>query len=215
MTGDGALLRVFVTGTDTGVGKTVVSAVLAAGLSAIYWKPVQSGLDGPTDTDLVREMTGLPADRFLPEAWTLKEPLSPHAAAALEGRTIRLSDFSLPETAPEASLVVEGAGGIMVPINDRHFMLDVMERLGLPVVLVCRSGLGTINHSLLSLAALRGRNIPVLGAVMNGPPNPGNREAIEAYGKIPVLAELPPLASLAPGVVRQAFHQYFRLPQAT
>lgn len=207
-------LKAFITGTDTDVGKTVAAAVMAAGLSAFYWKPIQSGLAEPTDTERVRQWTGLPAAHFLPETWRLKEPLSPHASAALEGKRIRLSDFSLPETAPEASLIVEGAGGLLVPINDQHYMLDLIEGLGLPVVLVVRSALGTINHTLLSLMALRGRGIPILGVVMNGPPNPGNREAIETYGRIPVIAEIPPLASLAPESIRQAFSQYFRLRQA-
>ncbi len=175
----------FVTGTDTGVGKTVVSAWLALHLCADYWKPVQSGLDDETDAEAVARLTGDAGVGIHPCAFELTQPLSPHEAARRDGITIKLDDFTLPET--DRPLIVEGAGGLLVPLNDTHYMIDLIERLGLPCVLVARSGLGTINHTLLSLAALRTRGLPIECVVINGPENPANRKAIEDFGGVPVL----------------------------
>ena len=167
--------RLFVTGTDTGVGKSYVAALLAAGLEAAYWKPVQSGVDA--DADWVRRVTGLPAERVLPETYRLREPLSPHEAARREGVQIKMSRFALPE---QKRLIVEGAGGVMVPLDDRHLMVDLMAALGLPVLVVARSELGTINHTLLTLDQLRRRGCPLLGVVVNGPSNPAQLPSYRA-----------------------------------
>jgi malonyl-CoA O-methyltransferase len=181
---------VFVTGTDTGIGKTVVAACLARAWQAGYWKPVQTGAAaGDDDTATVAALADLPAERFFAPAYALQAPLSPHAAAELEGITISMDAIAPPEI--PHPLVVEGAGGLYVPLNDRDFMIDLMARLALPVLLVARSTLGTINHTLLSLAALRARALPIAGVVLNGPPNAGNRAAIERFGQVRVLAELP------------------------
>ncbi len=196
--------KFFVTGTDTGVGKTLVSAVLMSGLSAVYWKPVQSG--EPGDTEWVRQATGLPAERFAPETYRLQQPLSPHAAAASAGVQIDLGTFQPPVA---ERLIAEGAGGVLVPLNDRQLMIDLMAKLGLPVLLVARSSLGTINHTLLSLEALRRRNLEVVGVVVNGPRNPANEEAIARYGQVPVLAAVEPLARLDAGGLRAAYDRYF------
>lgn len=185
---------VFVTGTDTEVGKTVVAAWLVIALEADYWKPIQSGLDDETDTAAVRRLTALPAERFHASAYELEAPLSPHESARLEGRHIELDAFDLP--ASPRALVVEGAGGVLVPLNEGTLMTDLMARLGLPVLLVSRTTLGTINHTLLSLEALRRRGLDVAGVVMNGPPNAANRRAIEDYGQVRVLAEFPELDPL-------------------
>jgi len=183
---------VCVTGTDTGIGKTVVSACLVRAWHASYWKPVQSGTaDGDHDTATVVRLAALAPDRHAPPAYALRAPLSPHAAAALEGIAIDLDRLAALPALP-APLVVEGAGGVLVPLTDRHLMIDLMARLALPVVLVARSALGTINHTLLSLMALRSRGIAIAGVVLNGPPNPGNRAAIESHGAIRIIAELPP-----------------------
>lgn len=184
----------FVAGSDTEVGKTVVAACLVRALDADYWKPVETGLEQGSDTTEVLRLTGLPADRLHPSAYALQVPLSPHEAARLEGVEIALDAFVLPATG--RPLVVEGAGGLMVPLNRRHFMIDLIERLGLPVILVVRSGLGTINHTLLSLDALRSRSLPVEGVILNGPLNPANRAAIEYYGEVRVLAEIPRLETI-------------------
>lgn len=188
--------HVFVAGTDTDVGKTVISAILTAGLSANYWKPVQCGLDGKSDRELVQEMTRLQDEHFYEETYRFAQPLSPHAAAEIENVVIDMGKIRLPDDSFEKTLIVEGAGGLMVPLNDTCFMIDLVKKLGMPVLLVARSTLGTINHTLLSLEALRSRGIAVLGVVMNGPCNRGNREALEKFGKIPVLAEIEKISSI-------------------
>lgn len=184
----------FVTGTDTEVGKTVASAYLMRALEADYWKPVQSGLEGETDTEAVQRLTGLPPERFHASTYALRAPLSPHESARRDGVAIALDAFVLPET--PRLLIAEGAGGVLVPLNEEALMVDLMKRLGLPVILVARSALGTINHTLLSLEALRARRLEIAGVVMNGPPNAPNRAAIESYGGVRVLAEILRLAPL-------------------
>lgn len=182
--------RVFVSGTDTGVGKTLVAAALAVGLGATYWKPVQSGMAEGGDTAWVGQHAALPATRLAAETYRLEAPLSPHAAAALEGVRIDLEGIVPPAASP---LVCEGAGGVLVPLNWQQTMADLMQRLGMPVVVVARSSLGTINHTLLTLEALRRRGLTVWGVVLNGPPNDGNRAAIEAYGEVEVVGHVQPL----------------------
>lgn len=185
---------VFVTGTDTGVGKTVVSAWLMRVLDGDYWKPIQAGLENGTDAAAVQRLTGLPDARFHPSAYRLEAPLSPHEAARREGITIDFERIALPETG--RPLVVEGAGGILVPLNERAFMTDLIAKFGLPAVVVARAELGTINHTLLTVEALRARGLPVAGVVMNGAPNAANRRAVERFGRVRVIAEFPRLEPL-------------------
>ncbi|ASC66758.1 dethiobiotin synthase [Achromobacter denitrificans] len=186
---------VFVTGTDTGIGKTLVSAILARAWNADYWKPVQTGVsEEPGDTETVAELAGLPPERLHLPAYVLQAPLSPWAAATLEDAVVDATSIVPPPT--QAPLIVEGAGGLYVPIDDTHMMIDLIARLDLPVVLAARSGLGTINHTLLSLEALKRRGIPVLGVIMSGPLSAGNKEAIERFGNVRVLAEIPPLSKV-------------------
>jgi dethiobiotin synthetase len=188
-------MQLFVTGTDTNIGKTVISAWLAAHLHADYWKPVLSGLDdGENDPDFVRRVAGLPLNHIWRPVYALREPLSPHEAARREGVHIKLGSFVMPQTARH--LIVEGAGGVLVPLSDQHMIVDLIRHLGLPAVLVARSTLGTINHTLLSLRALRQFSVPIMGVVMNGPLTPHNRQAIEQFGKTTVLAEIPQLEKL-------------------
>lgn len=184
----------FVTGTDTDVGKTVACAWIMLHSGASYWKPVQSGLTDPTDTQFLRDLTGLPATRFLSPAYELSEPLSPHEAAKRDGIEINMNKLTLPRSAKP--LIVEGAGGVLVPLNKDKMMTDLIAQLGLPVVLVARSGLGTINHTLLSLEALRKRKIDVVGVIINGPRQTHNRQAIEEYGRVHIIAEIPQLEPL-------------------
>jgi malonyl-CoA O-methyltransferase len=199
-------LGVFVTGTDTGIGKTLVSAVLARAWNADYWKPFQTGVaEEAGDTETVARLAQLPPERLHAPASVLQAPLAPWAAAQLEGATIDARAAALPATGN--ALVVEGAGGLYVPIDDQHMMIDLIARLGLPVVLAARSSLGTINHTLLSLEALRQRQIPVLGVVMSGPLSPGNRIAIERFGKVRVLAEIPALERVDAEAVRELARQ--------
>ncbi len=202
--------RIFVTGTSTDIGKTVVSGVLVAGLRAHYWKPVQTGLNEGTDTDWIRRHTAIPESRIHRETYSLQQPLSPHAAAVLEDVEIKLDAFAIPDVPVDEFLVVEGAGGIMVPLNRQHYMLDLIKSLDIPVLLVADSQLGTINHTLLSLLQLRRCGISIVGVVMNGPKNQGNREALEFYGEAPILAEIEQLTDLNPASLEICFQQCFK-----
>ena len=196
----------FVTGTDTDVGKTVVSAMLTLGLNASYWKPIQSGTLPCTDTEWVKKMTQLPPSHFFPEAYRLSQPLSPHASALHDKIKIDLEKIVMPNLPVESShLIVEGAGGVLVPLNDKKMMIDLIKKLNIPVVVVCRSTLGTIHHTLLTLQHLRLHEIPVFGVIMNGPKNEGNRQAITHYGKVNVLAELEPIQDISKATLLQVF----------
>lgn len=198
--------KLFIAGTDTGVGKTLVAAMLVAGMTkGVYWKPIQCGTEHGTDTQWVRRITGLPMDRFFREAHCLPHPLSPHAAARKAGIRIGLNDFNPPPD-PEGSLVVEGTGGVMVPINEKYMMLDLMKKLSLPVLLVARSILGTINHTLLSLEAIRRHHLHVIGVVLNGKRNPSNKQAIEYYGRTRVLLEIDPLGAIDKDILANYFN---------
>jgi dethiobiotin synthase len=184
----------FVTGTDTDVGKTVVAAWLVARLGASYWKPVQAGIDPETDSDTVRRLAGVGPDRILPEAYVLPDPLAPHEAARRAGLAIDMAKLVPP--ASDRPLVVEGAGGLMVPLGEQSYVIDLARDLDLPLILVARSTLGTINHTLLSLEAIRRRGLPLAGVVINGPETPHNRAAIERYGRVQIIAEIPRLDPL-------------------
>jgi dethiobiotin synthetase len=201
--------RLFISGTDTGIGKTLVSAMLLSGIYARYWKPVQSGLTDITDTEWVKKHTGLDASRFFTETYRLKSPLSPHESAALEGTHIDLEQFVIPQVSQDETLLIEGAGGILVPLNEKALMTDLMKRCNAPVILVARSGLGTINHTLLSINQLRQENIEIFGVVMNGPLNKSNREAIEHFSGVKVIAEVEPMEQITPETIKQGFSRYF------
>lgn len=179
----------FVTGTDTDVGKTVVSTLLVRQLSASYWKPVQSGTNDIEDKNEVMRLGGIGPEKILPCVYELTEPLSPHDAAAIDGVEIDLAAIQKPDVAGD--LVIEGAGGVFVPINNEFFMIDLIERMDCEVIVVARSGLGTINHTLLTLNALKERNITVKGVVLNGPLNERNKKSIEQFGKVRILGEIP------------------------
>jgi len=201
--------RFFVTGTDTGVGKTVVSALLCAALDAYYWKPIQTGTREGTDSRTVARVAGIPRAKILPEAWKFAPPVSPHLAARKAGVRIAVDEIRLPEIGVRENLIVEGAGGALVPINDTQLMTDLMKHLGLPVLLVSRTTLGTINHTLLSLAALRAARLKVRGVVLVGQPNLENRKAIEHYGRIGVVGAVPPLKKLERRALLGAFYKNF------
>ncbi|MGQ3676458.1 dethiobiotin synthase [Xanthobacter sp. TB0139] len=196
-----------VTGTDTEIGKTVFSAGLTGFLDAMYWKPVQSGLEEQTDSETVARLSGLPASRILPEAWRLRTPASPHLSARLDGVAITPETLEPPETA--RPLVIEGAGGLMVPLTDNVLFMDVFARWRLPLVLCARAGLGTINHTLLSLEALRARSIPVLGVALIGEGDAENARMIAHKGHVKVLGHLPRLEHLDPSTLRTAFEASF------
>lgn len=201
--------RFFVTGTDTGVGKTVVSATFCAALDAIYWKPVQTGTREGTDRATVMRIAGIERKRTAPEVYRFSPPVSPHLAARLAGDRILLRKINLPKIAPEENLIAEGAGGALVPLNERDLTTALMKRLGLPVLLVTRTSLGTINHTLLSVAALRAARLNLHGVIMVGKANIENQKAIEHYGQVRVLGRLPFLPQLERKALLKAFNSHF------
>jgi dethiobiotin synthetase len=184
-------MKVFITGTDTNVGKTLISSWIALHTGFSYFKPIQTGTRDGSDSFEVQKLSDT---KIYPESYAYKEPLSPHLAAKLENDMIDIEKIVLPQS---RNLIIEGAGGVLVPINDTHLMIDLIKKLGAPVILVARTTLGTINHTLLSLEVLRSRNIPVLGVIMNGEQNPQNSDSIELYGRTSVLAEFPKLESVS------------------
>jgi dethiobiotin synthetase len=201
--------RIVVTGTDTGIGKTVFAAALAGALDAFYWKPVQAGIEEETDREAVMRLSGLSEQRMLREAYRLKTPASPHLAAKLDGVTINPQILSLPDV--DRPLVIEGAGGLMVPLAESLTYIDVMAQWGAPVALCARTTLGTINHSLLSIEALRARGVPLLGVAFVGDENAESERIICKMGQARHLGRLPLLASLTHETLRAAFAQHFNV----
>jgi len=198
-----------VTGTDTGVGKTVFAAALAGALGAHYWKPVQAGLDGGGDADMVARLSGLPRERILPEAYRLTTPCSPHRAAEIDGVTIDPARLALPHV--DGPLVVEGAGGVAVPLGADRLYLDQFAEWAAPVIVAARTSLGTINHSLLTLEALRSRDIPVLGVAFVGESQPDSEATICRIGAARHLGRLPILPQLDAVALARAFSDNFAL----
>ena len=199
-----------VTGTDTGIGKTVFAAGLAGALGAHYWKPIQAGIDPEGDKETVAALSGLPAARILPEAYRLTTPASPHLAARIDGVEISLDRLALPKV--DGPLVVEGAGGVLVPVSDTLLMADLFAHWGQPVILCARTALGTINHSLLSIEALRARGVPIAGIAFIGEPHDENERIIPTLGNIPCLGRLPMLDPIDPASLAAAFAACIRLP---
>ena len=192
----------FVTGTDTGIGKTICSAILMNKLRKTekvrYWKPIQTGIEEDNDTLTVKTLANCSETEILDRGFRLEKPLSPHLSARLAkvAITIEKTLQFLERKEDKSFYIVEGAGGILVPLNEDELMIDLMKKLNLPVIVVARSGLGTINHTLLTLEALRNRNLEIFGVIMNGEPNAENRKAIERYGEVRVLAEIPKFAKI-------------------
>lgn len=201
-----------VTGTDTGIGKTVFCAALAGALNAFYWKPVQSGLLDGADRDAVAALSGLPPAHILPEAYRLTEPLSPHRAAELDGVGIDPDRLALPAVRP---LVIEGAGGALVPVTREVTYADVLAKWGLPTIIVARTGLGTINHSLMTIEALRARRAPIHGLAFVGEANEDNEATIAAMGQVRRLGRLPLLPELTAPALAAAFAEQFRIEDFT
>ena len=200
----------FVTGTDTGVGKTVLAALMAAALGNGYWKPIQTGrIQGraPTDRETVIAWTGLDAPNAPPEAYVFDPPVSPHLAALEAGVTIDLPSIRRPRT--PLPLVIEGAGGVMVPINETEFMLDLMHHLAVPIVVAARTQPGTINHTLLTVEAIRRRKLALTGVVLVGEQNEENRKAIERYGGVRVIGWIPPMSRIDRAALVAVFERHF------
>jgi dethiobiotin synthetase len=198
------MTRLIVTGTDTHIGKTVLAAAIAAATGAAYWKPIQSGTAQILDADVAQTL-GVRTVR--PEAYRLTEPLSPHRAAELDGITIEPDALVL----PEGPLVIEGAGGVLVPVRRDLLFADLFAAWQLPVVLAARTTLGTINHSLLSIEALRTRQVPILGIAFIGEPHPDTEATVAALGGVRRLGRLPWLDPLDAGTLAKAFASHFRI----
>jgi dethiobiotin synthetase len=180
--------KIFVTGIGTDVGKTVVSAVLVEALKADYWKPIQTGSFFSTDTAKIQKWTSNSESKFHSESYLLKQYMSPHAAAELEGVDIGLDALLLPET--DNTLIIEGAGGLMVPLNRKEYMIDMIKKFDAEVVLVIQNYLGSINHSLLSIDALKSRGANILGVVINGAPHQLSQDIIMDYCGLKLLGRI-------------------------
>ena len=203
-----------ITGTDTGVGKTVFAAALTQALDGYYYKPVQAGLEadvwGHTDGERVAHLAGLPPARILPEMYRLTQPLSPHRAAELDELTLDVGRLAVLPHAP-GPLVVEGAGGVLVPLSRQVLQADVFARWGIPMVVCARTGLGTLNHTLLTLEALAHRQVPVLGLVFIGPANPDNEATACRMGKVRYLGRLAWADPLSPQSLKKLFMAGFHV----
>ena len=196
-------MRLVVSGTDTGIGKTVLAGAIAMATGSAYWKPIQAGLDDETDSERVAAL----GVRTLPEAYRLSAPCSPHWAAEMDGLRIEDADLGLPSG--EDRLVVEGAGGVLVPIRDNLLFADLFARWGLPVVLAARTALGTINHTLLSIEALRSRGVPIHGVAFIGDPIENTEATIARTGDVKRLGRLPMLSEITRDSLLAAFGAAF------
>lgn len=201
--------QVVIAGTDTDIGKTIFAAGLTAALDGCYWKPIQAGLDGETDAQCVKRLSNLDSSRILAEAYRLKTPSSPHRAAELDGIEIDVEKLRPPATS--RPLIIELAGGLAVPLTRRDLQIDVVARWKLPVILCASTRLGTINHSLLSIQALKQRGIPILGVAFIGDENGDSQKTICAFGGVKMLGRLPHLEPLTADTLQMAFSAAFRV----
>lgn len=191
----------FITGIGTGIGKTVVSAVLTEKLKADYWKPVQSGDLDISDSLFVKHLVS--RDIIIhPESYRLSQPLSPHLSARLDGITIELESIKKPQT--ENNLIIEGAGGLMVPLNDHQLILDLIKMLQAKVIVVSQNYLGSINHTLLTLEVLKANHINVFGLIFNGAENLESEQYIEKYTKVKVLGRIPKMSVIDNDTIKAA-----------
>ncbi len=208
--------KLIITGTDTDIGKTIFSAALMLGLEAAqkkphYWKPLQSGITDGVDTRTVQRLTNMPDDRFLPESYIFTEPLSPHRAAEIDDVEIDMKALRDTKNIPtcDGTMIIEGAGGLMVPITRKNLQINLYKDWKIPLVLCARSGLGTINHTLLSLEAIWSRDIPLKGIVFIGEENPDNMRTIEEFSKVKILGHMPRLDVVDETSLRLMFGNHF------
>ena len=183
------VFQFIICGTDTDVGKTLISSFFVRGLNCFYWKPIQSGIQGETDSEYVQRVSQISPKKILKEAYVFNEPVSPHWAAEIDNVKLIKSNLNLPNI--EKNLLVETAGGLMVPLTRDFLQIDQIKIWNLPVILVCRSSLGTLNHTLLSIEALRKRNITILGLIINGKKHLDNPQTLKIFSGLPIIAEFP------------------------
>lgn len=204
---------VVIAGTDTNVGKTVFAAALTAACGGTYWKPVQAGITGGTDNDIVTELAQIPPSRIYPESYRLMTPCSPHRAADIDGVKIDTAKLTPPVTHASSRLVIEIAGGLMVPLTHDALQIESLARWKIPVVLCARTALGTINHTLLSVFALQACNVPIVGVAFIGDSDPAAEAAIVSFGETPHLGRLPFCNPLNAATLAQAFAENFNVSQ--
>ena len=176
-------------GTDTDIGKTIISSFFVRGLNSFYWKPIQSGIESETDSQAIARIAKVQKSKIINEAYIFKKPVSPHWAAEIDQKVINIKLLNLPNI--NGSLIIETAGGLMVPITRNYLQIDQIKKWDIPVILVCKSGLGTLNHTLLSIEALKKRNIKILGLVINGEKHLDNPKTLTEFSGIPIIAEFP------------------------
>lgn len=183
------IFKFIICGTDTDIGKTLISSFFVKGLNSFYWKPIQSGIELQTDSQTVEKLAQVSKEKIIKEAYVFTKPLSPHWAAEIDQKIINFDKLRLPKV--NDSLIVETAGGLMVPLTRNFLQIDQIKQWNLPVILVCKSSLGTLNHTLLSIEALQKRNINILGLVVNGEKHLDNPKTLVEFSRIPVIAEFP------------------------
>ena len=189
------VFQFIICGTDTDVGKTLISSFFVRGLNCFYWKPIQSGIQGETDSEYVQRVSQISPKKILKEAYVFNEPVSPHWAAEIDNVKLIKSNLNLPNI--EKNLLVETAGGLMVPLTRDFLQIDQIKIWNLPVVLVCRSSLGTLNHTLLSIEALKKRKINILGLIINGKKHLDNPQTLKLFSGLPIIAEFPLIKNLS------------------
>ena len=187
-------LKLIICGTDTDVGKTLISSFFVRGLKSFYWKPIQSGIETETDSQSILRLSGIKKEKILKEAYIFEKPVSPHWAAEIDGKKIDINLLNLPKI--DGSIVIETAGGLMVPITRNFLQIDQIRKWNLPVIIVCRSSLGTLNHTLLTIEALKKRNIKILGLIINGEKHLDNPKTLREFSKLPIIAEFPRLNNI-------------------
>ena len=183
------IFKFIICGTDTDIGKTLISSFFVKGLNSFYWKPIQSGIELQTDSQTVEKLAQVSKEKIIKEAYVFTKPLSPHWAAEIDQKIINFDKLRLPKV--QDSLIVETAGGLMVPITRNFLQIDQIKQWNLPVILVCKSSLGTLNHTLLSIEALQRRNIEIFGLVVNGEKHLDNPKTLVDFSGIPLIAEFP------------------------
>ena len=186
--------KFIICGTDTDVGKTLISSFFVRGLKSFYWKPIQSGIETETDSQTILRLSEIKKEKILKEAYIFKRPVSPHWAAEIDEKKIDINLLKLPPT--DGSLIVETAGGVMVPITRNFLQIDQIKKWDLPVIIVCRSSLGTLNHTLLTIEALKKRNIKILGLIVNGKKHFDNPKTLQEFSKLPIIAEFPRISNV-------------------
>jgi dethiobiotin synthetase len=206
------MYRIMVAGIGTDVGKTVVSAILTTMVQGDYWKPVQCGGEENSDTEVMKRWLKTENHTIHPPAYSLKAPLSPHHAARLENIAIQKDLITLPHTT--RSLIIEGAGGIFVPLTSKITMLDLFAPWNCLWVVFSRHYLGSINHTLLTIDGLKNRGIPILGIIFNGAPNPDSESAILEMAQVPLLGRLLPETDITLNTI-QRYKDQWQAPFST